>query len=290
MPQLPNSLVTQLEGALQTRILKFNPTAGGCISNGGELITATGTYFLKWNDATRYPAMFQAEAKGLRLLASYCTLRIPKVIGVTETEAVQAIVLEFIDLKYRSGNFWELLGRRLAALHRNTADAFGLDHDNYIGSLKQSNTSYKSWIDFFIEQRLEPQLALAGVNGLIDTNLRSQFQVLYKKLPELLPAEQPALLHGDLWPGNLIADEQGEPCLIDPAVYFGHREAELAFTRLFGGFDETFYYAYQNVFPLQPHFEVRVNIYNLYPLLVHVNLFGGAYINQVKQIVIPLVR
>lgn len=290
MPQIPNSLVTQLEAVLQTRILKFNPTSGGCISNSGELITATGTYFLKWNDATRYPAMFQAEAKGLRLLAPHCTLRIPKVIGVTETEAVQAIVLEFIKSVHRSGNFWELLGGRLAALHRNTADAFGLDHDNYIGSLKQRNTPYKSWIDFFIEQRLEPQLALAGEHGLIDTNLRSQVQLLYKKLPELLPAEQPALLHGDLWPGNLITDEQGEPCLIDPAVYFGHREAELAFTRLFGGFDETFYCSYQHVFPLQPRFEARLNIYNLYPLLVHVNLFGGAYINQVKHIVTPLIR
>ncbi len=290
MVRLPDSLKGQAERLLNSRIMAFRPAAGGCISNGGELITLNGSYFIKWNDTIRYPAMFQAEAGGLRLLAAHGRLRVPKVIGVVELADFQAIVLEFITSAHRADNFWEQLAEGLAALHRNSAELFGLDEDNYIGSLKQINTPHQSWVDFFVEQRLETQLALACEHGLADNNLQKKFQLLYRKLPELLPDEPPALLHGDLWIGNVMTDEQGNPCLIDPAVYYGHREAELAFTRLFGGFDDAFYRAYHHAFPLQPGFETRVTIYNLHPLLVHANLFGGGYIQQVEHLIKPLVR
>jgi fructosamine-3-kinase len=290
MAQLPDSLKREAESLLNSRIMSFRPAAGGCISNGGELITLNKSYFLKWNETTRYPGMFKAEASGLQLLAAHSTLRVPEVIGVVKQADAQAIVLEFIRSAKRAHDFWERLAEGLAALHRNTSGTFGLNHDNYIGSLKQVNQPDQSWINFFIEQRLEIQLALARERGRADDILLKQFQSLYRKLPEMLPNEPPALLHGDLWIGNVMTDERGNPCLIDPAVYYGHREAELAFTQLFGGFDQVFYQAYHHAFPLQPGFEARAAIYNLYPLLVHANLFGGGYILQVKQLIKPLVR
>lgn len=290
MSHLPNGLHHLLESTLEISIKHFSPAAGGCINNGGELITSAGSFFLKWNARARYPAMFQKEAAGLGLLANHSNLRIPKVVKVIELNEIQALVLEFIKSSRPSAQYWRLLGERLAALHRHTSSFFGLDHHNYIGSLQQNNTPCTSWIEFFIKHRLEAQLALVFKNSLADYLLGKQFELLYRKLPDLLPLEPPALVHGDLWSGNVMVDEKGQPCLIDPAVYYGHREAELAFTHLFGGFDEMFYQAYDHAFPLQPGFEERVDIYNLYPLLVHVNLFGSGYLHQVKKIVMRFVR
>ena len=176
------------------------------------------------------------------------------------------------------------MGARLAALHRCSKDFFGLDHNNYIGSLRQFNHQQTSWVNFFIEQRLNVQLKLAIDSGMMDSKWLNEFESLYAKLPAMLPEEKPSLLHGDLWGGNLITDEKGEPCLIDPAVYFGSREADLAMTKLFGGFDDEFYTSYQHTFPLQPGYDKRFDIYNLYPLLVHVNLFGGSYKSAVANI------
>jgi fructosamine-3-kinase len=145
--------------------------------------------------------------------------------------------------------------------------------------LLQSNEYTANWIDFFIEKRLKAQAGLAFYNGEIPRSLYDKFNDLYNKLPELLPSEKPALLHGDLWSGNVIVGSNGHVSLIDPAVYYGNREAEIAFTKLFGGFSSAFYDAYNEAFPLEKGFEERIDIYNLYPLLVHVNLFGSGYIN-----------
>lgn len=177
--------------------------------------------------------------------------------------------------------FWKTLGEQLAQLHHHSHKSFGLDHNNYIGSLVQLNEPLSSWIEFFIHRRLEPQLRLLNP----PPRVIKQFEQLYAKLPQLMPDEKPALLHGDLWSGNLITNAHGLPCLIDPAVYFGHREAELALTRLFGGFPNDFYEAYTDTSPLPSGFEDRVDLYNLYPLLVHANLFGGGYTDQALSIV-----
>lgn len=282
---LPEGLLQVLEKALHAHIVKFNASAGGCINNGGEAVTTNGSFFVKWNNAKAFPDMFAAEAKGLNLIARCGRLRVPRVIKVLQTEHVQLLVLEFIFSGSRTTQYWHLLGEQLAELHRHSSDGFGLDYHNYIGTLRQFNSYNSSWIDFFIQQRLEIQLRLAAQNGLADTRLREQFERMYKKLPDLLPAERPSLLHGDLWSGNLLADDNGKPCLVDPAVYYGHREAELAFTKLFGGFDTDFYTSYQEAFPLEPGFHHRADIYNLYPLLVHLNLFGRGYLSQITQTV-----
>lgn len=284
MPTIPPVVRSLIERNLSVKINGFHPASGGCINSGGELITSSGSYFIKWNDANRYPDMFQTEMKGLRLLASAKCISVPEVFGVYTDGETQLIVMEFIQSRHRQKNFWKLLGERLAALHKNSNTEYGLDQNNYIGSLPQRNSYKARWIDFFIEERLEFQLLLAEKNNRVEASLRRQFEALYKKLPELLPNEDPSLLHGDLWSGNLMVNSTGEPSLIDPAVYYGHREAELAFTTLFGGFESEFYLAYKAAFPLIPGFDQRIDLYNLYPLLVHVNLFGGSYLNQIKRI------
>ncbi len=257
---------------------------GGCINNAQKLETTAGAFFIKTNDASRYPGMFEAESQGLETLKSAGAIRVPDVVACGKAGTQSFIILEFIDSGARSRTFWEKFGQSLADLHRNTSHQFGFDRDNYIGSLKQINRRHDDWKSFFIEERLQKQAQLALENGLLSEKHISQFESLYKKLEGLLPEEPPALLHGDLWSGNFMTADDGEACLIDPAIYYGHREMEIAFTQLFGGFEARFYNAYHEAFPLQPGFEIRKEICNLYPLLVHVNLFGGGYAASVESI------
>lgn len=263
---------------------RFTPVGGGCINHGGKLTIGKDDCFLKWNNDAKYPGMFETEARGLSLLYEAGAIRIPRVVGTGRRVPWQFIVMEFISSTNRARNFWDLLGRRLASLHKNTHPTYGLDHDNYIGSLRQLNTPGASWIDFFITQRLQVQLKLAADTRRIGPPVLKRFEQLYTRLPDILVVEPPSLLHGDLWSGNLIVDERGEPVLIDPAVYYGNREIDLAMTTLFGGFDERFYAAYNEAFPTAPGVAERLDIYNLYPLLVHVNLFGEGYLSQVDAI------
>jgi len=191
---------------------------------------------------------------------------------------------ENINSSATNKTFWTDFGHQLASMHSISNDQFGFDEDNYIGSLHQSNTRHSDWISFFVEERLEKQVCLAYENKRIDKLLIRSFEHLYGKLGRLFPAEDPALIHGDLWSGNYMVDSEGAPCLIDPAVHYGHREVELSFTKLFGGFDSSMYMAYNEVFPLENGFDERVDLYNLYPLMVHVNIFGGSYLRSVQSI------
>ena len=157
-----------------------------------------------------------------------------------------------------------------------------MDHDNYIGSLKQSNTYYNDGVEFFINTRLVPQLE--KLNSLNNNRFFKKFDVLFNLLNEIIPVYQPSLLHGDLWSGNFLIDHNGHACIIDPAVYYGNREADIAMTKLFGGFPNHFYELYNEEFQLQAGWENRIEIWNLYPLLVHANLFGESYLNQINFI------
>jgi fructosamine-3-kinase len=284
MMAIPVSLQAYISERLSWPVKAFRPASGGCINHSGELVTSAGRYFLKWNDRQRYPQMFEKEGRGLALLRTANCVDVPEVIHVGETDDLQFILLSVVKAGRQVKNYWSVLGEQLATLHRHAHTHFGLDHHNYIGSLVQRNTWTENWIDFFVQHRLEAQLSLAEQNGKITPATRKQFDALYKNLPDLLPHERPALLHGDLWSGNIMTNARGGPTLIDPAVHYGHREAELAFTQLFGGFEQEFYRAYHDAFPLSPGFGSRTNLYNLYPLLVHVNLFGGGYLHQVVNI------
>ncbi len=260
------------------------PVGGGSINEAAKVETTAGTYFAKWNSAKAHPGMFAAEAKGLNILRQATTLRVPVVIGIAEHEDVGLILMEWIDGANRQPSFFSKLGEGLAQMHRGTQSQFGLDHDNYIGSLKQSNTQADSWTSFFIRQRIDPQVRLAADVGLLHQKDIQSFEALYTELPNIFPVEKPALVHGDLWSGNFLCDDKGLPALIDPAIYFGHREADIAMTMLFGGFDEQFYQSYHAAFPMANGWRERMDIYNLYPLLVHVNLFGGGYLAQLRAV------
>lgn len=267
----------------ETRVKEYFFLSGGCINQSVQAVTDAGSFFVKWSE-TADRQQFAAEAQGLELLRQACETGVPEVIGHGQNAQRSYIILDFLEFNQPKPDYWANLGESLARLHTHTQARFGLPHDNYIGSLPQRNTPADDWIEFFIEHRLKPQAGMAMYNRAMPMDVYDRFSKLYARLPELLPAEKPALLHGDLWSGNLITGRDGHACLIDPAVYYGHREAEMAFTRLFGGFEPAFYESYQAAKPLQPGFAQRVEIYNLYPLLVHLNLFGAGYLAGVERV------
>lgn len=260
------------------------PVEGGSINDAYRLETEAGRFFVKVNSADRYPSLFEAEADGLRRLRAAGPLRVPEVIAHGEDHDDSYLLLEWVENGVRDADCWERLGQGLARLHRNSQGLFGLDRDNYIRRLIQRNTPERDWASFYIHQRLEPQLKLARDRRRVEAGMAFRFERLFHRLDHLFPSEPPALLHGDLWSGNVLCDAQGHPVLIDPAVYYGHREMDLAMTRLFGGFDPGLYTAYQAEWALEQGWEERVDLCNLYPLLVHVNLFGGSYVAQVEAV------
>ena len=257
---------------------------GGSINDAYRLETNAGRFFVKVNHADRFPSFFEAEADGLGRLREAGTIRVPEVIAMGEDHDDSYLLMTWVDGGTKTDAFWEAFGRSLAALHRRSDKNFGLERDNYIGSLKQANTRQATWADFFVHCRLEPLVKMARDRRKLGDGDVLRFERLYGQLAGLFPQEPPALLHGDLWSGNFICAKDSAPVLIDPAVYFGHREMDIAMSRLFGGFEPGFYTAYNDAFPLERGWEERVDLCNLYPLLVHVNLFGGGYVQQVQTI------
>lgn len=257
---------------------------GGSINLCYRLETSEGLFFVKVNDAHRYPQMFEKEARGLGALAATGEIPVPEVIGFGENEKDAFLLLKFINSAARMEDFWDDFGHRLAALHKHSQPVFGFAHDNYIGSLFQSNREHKKWEDFFIEERLQPLKRMAFDHGEMDKQDMKAFDVFGKRLSEIFPQEPPALIHGDLWSGNYMVNESGKAVIIDPAVYYGHREMDLGMSQLFGGFYPRFYEAYHEAYSLQPGWRERLDYCNLYPLLVHVNLFGRSYLGQIRSI------
>ena len=266
--------------------------SGGDINMAAQVFSSEGVFFVKWNQTPSAAEPldnelidpFETEAWGLDLLRHTETVFTPQVIGYGRHQDKSYLVLEYIDSGAPARTYWETLGRSLAVLHSHTQPKFGLHFANYIGSLPQENPLTASGHQFFFDHRLLPQAGRALYKGLLPKWAYDALFRLRDRLPDLLPNERPALLHGDLWSGNVLVGENGQPALIDPAVYYGFREVELAFTKLFGGFERDFYDAYDEAFPLESGFGERVDIYNLYPLLVHVNLFGSGYVSGVERV------
>lgn len=267
------------------QILDLSPITGGAINTALQLKTNKGSFFAKYNDHHKFTGMFEKESQNLELLRSTRTLHIPQTIAYFTHENLDFLVLENIESGSPHYEFWTDLGFGLAHLHKNKSESFGLHYDNFSGSLPQNNALSDNWIDFFIQHRLDPMLKRAVDNKKADIYLVEKFENLYRKLPEIFPVESPSLLHGDLWSGNIMSNEDGDPFVYDPAVYYGHREMDIAMSKLFGGFEAEFYDSYNDVYPLEQHWEQRVPICNLYPLLIHVNLFMGSYVQSIKNIV-----
>lgn len=281
---LPASIQQKCETILGNPIRRVRRVSGGDINQARLLECSRENYFLKMNTSARAAEMFTAEEKGLALLRKHSPLPIPETIAAGETPDGAFLLLNYVEQGTRPEDFWETFGEGLAGLHRSAGTAFGLDHDNFIGSLPQRNREHAGWAAFYREERLQPQLVLALNARLLETADAKNFEKLYRRLPEICPEEAPALTHGDLWSGNFLADASGKPVLIDPAVSYAHREMDLAMSRLFGGFQRPFYRSYEESYPLAPGFEQRLPVYQLYYLMVHVNLFGRGYVASVRNV------
>ncbi|OCX53817.1 hypothetical protein BEL04_05900 [Mucilaginibacter sp. PPCGB 2223] len=281
---LPDRFLTYLkeypDGADITHV---SAVGGGSINRVYCLSSATNKYLLKLNSRITFPEMFACEVSGLRTIGDTNTIAVPAIIACDDFEDQSFLLLEWVETRRPTRKSSETLGRQLAAMHCCSSTDFGLDADNYMGSLIQSNKKHPTWSEFFIHERLMPMVKMAVDKGLLNAGDQQSFGILYSRLSGLFDEEPASLTHGDLWSGNYIIGADEKPRLIDPAIAYGHREFDMAMTTLFGGFSQEFYGAYNEALPLAEGWEQRLDLWNLYPLLVHLNLFGAGYLGQVRD-------
>lgn len=262
------------------------PVGGGSINRAYAVVGEEQSFFVKINQSTRL-TMFEREALGLRQIAATQTIRVPQPICWGTASDSAYLVLEWLDIGYGTHYAWQEMGQKLAAMHRVVSDhGFGWNWDNTIGATPQINTWMIHWIDFFTERRMRYQFQLAEQQG---GHFPDRDRLL-AAIPEILADHHPlpSLVHGDLWSGNATVTKLGEPVIIDPAVYFGDREVDIAMTELFGSFPNDFYRAYNETYPLEPGYRRRKTLYNLYHILNHFNLFGGSYEAQANRMIAAL--
>ncbi|ATL47828.1 hypothetical protein COR50_12000 [Chitinophaga caeni] len=270
---------------VKIQIIQSEKLYGGDINFTYKIATNEGDYFLKINDHKKFPKIFQKELHGLQALRAARSIAVPEPYLYGHVGNAAYLVTEYIPKEAARHDFWEHFGAGLAQLHRQSQPYFGLNESNYIGSIKQYNTPYNNWPVFYAFNRIMPLVKLAYDEHQLDKTLAQQLEALCKRFPQIFPGEPSSLLHGDLWSGNFMVGKKGQAYVYDPAIYYGYREMDLAMTRLFGGFDNRFYQAYDKTYPLQPGWQQRIGICQLYPLLVHYILFGGSYYNSIREIV-----
>ncbi|MEW7277242.1 fructosamine kinase family protein [Aquimarina sp. 2201CG1-2-11] len=278
---LSQACIISFQELLSEKIVRTQPLYGGDINEVYVLSTATRRVVVKVNNTIQFPNMFQEEAKGLDLLKQSNSFKIPKVFGYGEVKDGNSfLLLEYIGESNNTKSFSETFGTQLASLHSYTSSYFGFETNNYIGSLPQYNSFCDNASDFYITQRLQPQFELARQKGFTF----QEENTLYNSLKDSIPDEKPSLIHGDLWSGNYIVGSDTTIFLIDPAVAFAPREMDLGMMHLFGGFPEQLFEVYNEVFPLQQDWKKRLPLWQLYYLLVHLNLFGASYYPRIKSI------
>ena len=264
-------------------IANTNSVSGGCINQGYKISSDKAEYFVKLNDASEVE-MFIAEAMGLKQMYATETITVPQPICYGTVDSSSYIVLQWLDLGRGSDRSYREMGRQLAAMHRQgTAEHFGWERNNTIGSTPQINTQNDNWADFFAEQRIGYQLKLVKRRGGSFPDTNKVVEAVRDKLTNRQP--EASLVHGDLWSGNAAIASDGSPVILDPATYYGDRETDLAMTELFGGFPAAFYQGYNEAWQLDSGYQQRKSIYNLYHVLNHFNLFGGGYANQAQRII-----
>lgn len=279
-----NALQTYLTEVLNISILLTTPLSGGDISDVWLIETRDDRYLAKVQSGANAPDQLEAEYSGLKTIAETNAIRTPQLYHCGTYKSTAILVMEYIPSMAPATHDFRRLGQELAALHQVTASHFGLDRDNFIGILPQKNTRTSGWSGFYLQNRLLPQIAMACDAGRLRRAEVPDESTMVKVLENMLADVRPALLHGDLWSGNYLISTEGVPYLIDPSVYYGHREVDLAMSRLFGGFQRSFYEAYADILPPDPGWEERNDLYQLYYLLVHLNLFGASYRPAVLRI------
>jgi fructosamine-3-kinase len=280
---LKEVIIQHIEKELSTTVIRYELVQGGDINQCFCLFTPDNRYFLKVNDAIRFPQLFEKEAAGLAALRGHSTLVIPRVMrqGIDSTQ--QWLLLEWLEKKPPAELSTQHFGACLANLHQQGQSFFGWHTNNFIGSLLQLNTAHSNWADFYTECRIMPLAETLFNKGSFAKNDIELAASFCRKLVDFFPVESPALLHGDLWSGNYMITADGA-ALFDPAVYYGHREMDIGMTKLFGGFDQVFYEAYHERYPLEKGWVQRLPVTQLYPLLVHAVLFGEHYTESARQV------
>jgi len=268
-------------------ILTIQQVGGGSINQAFKLSLSSQNAFVKVNEATEFPLMFEKEKSGLEMMTNVIPHHVPAVLANGEEHDLQLLFLEWIEPSGSTELAYADAGKALANLHQYHAEKFGLDHNNYMGSLTQINTQKDSFSDFYIENRIEPQVSIAISKGMMEKNAIKGFEKFFKRLDEIFPAEPASLVHGDLWRGNLLFSRDEIPYFVDPAIAFSHREVDLAMLKLFGKPSEVLFETYEDYYPTQPGREKREKYFQLYPLLIHLNLFGKAYLRDVLAIIQP---
>ena len=278
---LPEQLITQIESytGKTFSLQKSRSVAGGCINHAVSIETGDEKFFIKFNTANLVE-MFNAEAAGLKELAKAAAIKVPAVIASGCDQQQSWLILQHLQFAHGSADASELAGRQLAQLHHFTQAQHGWHQNNFIGSSPQINPRHDSWIDFWKQARLGYQLNLARQKSFSGKVIQLTERLILDCDPLINHQPAASLLHGDLWSGNLAYSPQGQPVIFDPAVYYGDHETDLAMTELFGGFSSRFYRAYQEIMPISPDYRVRKQLYNLYHILNHMNIFGGGYGSQ----------
>lgn len=278
---LSTDFIGALEHNLKQKITNYKPISGGDIAEAYYFKTKNKEYFVKTH--SNY-ALLEAEFTGLNKIAITNTIATPKTVALNCFKNKAFLILDLIPAKSPTSKDYLKLGKKLAELHQCANSSFGFDAHNFIGHLTQSNTFCDNWNDFYVDERLVPQMQLARENGALNSKEIPDADTMKSICFKYFNHIKPSLLHGDLWSGNYIISSSGEPYLIDPAVYYGHNEVDIAMSKLFGGFGHEFYNSYFQITPKDRYTETRIQLYQLYYLLVHLNLFGKSYYPSVKQI------
>ena len=281
---MDKELYHHIESLLGTRLKSADRVSGGDIAQAYRLESADSRIFCKLMLQTNGYEVLLAEKAGLDGIRATATIKTPELFGCEQWSTGGFLLMEFLDAKRPSEREMGVFGRQLALLHQKPASTFGWDSNNFIGSLPQSNSTHSNWPEFYVHERLLPQLELAASQGMLSNEEIPSESIMLSVMKELCPEVRPSLVHGDLWSGNYLISADGTPYLIDPAVYRGHSEIDIAMSRLFGGFGSTFYRAYYDVIPEDRFSSDRLKLYQLYYLLVHLNLFGRSYYSGVNAI------
>jgi fructosamine-3-kinase len=273
----------EISKKIRDKIVSKKSTGGGDINQTFKIETDKGrNYFIKYNNSISALNMFASEADGLSRLSLREGIITPKVVDFFEISSGACLLLDYIHSVSWTNDSFVQLGEKLAYLHRYSNDRFGYYIDNYLATILQNNEAHDSFIDFYLKCRIEPLIRELIERNLLLSKYSNWCDQVYNRLFSIIPTERPSLLHGDLWSGNVMNSTDG-PIFIDPAVYFGHREIDLAMTKLFGGFSESFFVSYNQSYPLEKGWENRLDIFQLYPLLVHVRLFGNSYMSETMR-------